>query len=278
MIRRPLRPGPTGGRTGGECRGSGLGYTLPMLDHPISAISFDAGDTLIHCDPPPAAIYARVLSCYGREVRVREVEPVFSAVRSEMLLHVPPGGDRYSSCGGEMEWWGAFVQKLLRRLDHPAPWRPVVDDLYAAFASTAVWRLFPEARDTLVRLGELGMAMAVTSNWGRKLPDVLRDHGLDSLFRVITVSAREGVEKPSPEIFKATLDRLGIQARETVHVGDSPHEDYEGARQAGLVPVLVDRSGAFANDRYRRVGDLSELVDLLSSSSQRSARRMNGGP
>ena len=105
-----------------------------MSHQPFRAVTLDAGNTLLYCDPPPPVIYARQLSRYGPVVGPEEVEPVFHEAWTQMQQATPPGGrDRYSCYpGGERAWWGAFVRDVVRRLDHPAPWRPLLDDLYDA--------------------------------------------------------------------------------------------------------------------------------------------------
>ena len=47
----------------------------------------------------------------------------------------------------------------------------------------------------------------------------------------------------------------------TLHVGDSPLEDYVGARNAGFAAVLIDRHDLFIDQPYRRVKSLGEVLD-----------------
>jgi putative hydrolase of the HAD superfamily len=162
----------------------------------------------------------------------------------------------------ERAWWGAFLREVLARLDHPAPWRPLLDDLYRAFAHPDVWHAFPDALKALHRLHSRGLALAVISNWDGRLPDILAGLGMARFFSVVTVSSLEGVEKPSPEIFWRTLDRLGVVSEQAIHVGNSPHDDYHGAERAGLIPVLLDREGLFTQPPFRRISSLERLVEL----------------
>jgi putative hydrolase of the HAD superfamily len=236
---------------------------MRALDRPPTAICFDAGNTLLYCDPSPAEIYARHLSGYGPPVRADEVEPAFRGAWEAMQLKTADGRDRYSShAGGERAWWGAFVREVLARLDHPAPWQRLLDDLWSAFLDPELWRVFPETVHTVSTLGARGIPLAVISNWDRRLPDILSALALDRYFDVISVSSIEGVEKPAPEIFERTVARLGVSASEAVHVGDSPHDDYRGAQQAGLTPILIDRENLFNNHSYRRISSLAALLEM----------------
>ena len=239
-------------------------YPLWMTGKRFTTVTFDAGGTILFCDPSPSEIYAQLLSRLGRAVRAEEVGPVFRDAWAEMQGRTEPGIDRYNSvAGGERAWWGRFVRDVLNRLDHDAPWEPLLEDLYAAFSDAEVWKAFPETTSTLSRLLNAGVRLAVISNWDRRLPDILQILGLAEYFDVVTVSALEGVEKPSPVIFAKTMDRLGISAGDAIHVGDSPLEDYSGAEGAGLGAALIDRHNLFAEEPYRRIASLTGIFDLL---------------
>jgi len=235
-----------------------------MSSTPITTITFDAGNTLLFCDPSPAEIYSNVLSRHGRAVTPDEVRPVFADAWAELQARTPPGIDRYSSePGGEKQWWGAFLREVLARLMHDAEWQPLLDELYNAFSKPNVWKVYPETHATLEAIQGRGLPMAVISNWDHRLPEILDGLELTGWFQKITVSAIEGVEKPAAEIFHRTLERLGMRPEETVHVGDSPLEDYEGSRAAGMIPVLIDRTGTFAGNGFRRISSLDQVLDLL---------------
>lgn len=239
-------------------------YHPRMPSTTITTITFDAGNTLLYCDPTPAEIYADALGRHGRAVSAVEVEPVFAGAWADFQERTPTGIDRYGSQpGGEKQWWGAFLREVLRRLDHDAAWEPLLDELYAAFSRPEVWHVYPETRTTLEAIHQRGLVMAVISNWDGRLPEILAGLDLTDWFTEITVSTIEGVEKPAPGIFLRTLDRLGANASETLHVGDSPLEDYEGARAVGMTPVLIDRPGNFAGNGYRCIASLDGVLDLL---------------
>ena len=241
-------------------------YHPRMRSAPISTITFDAGNTLLYCDPSPAEIYSEVLSLHGRAVTADEVKPVFADAWVELQARTPPGIDRYNSQpGGEKQWWGSFLREVLTRLEHDADWRSLLDELYAAFSNPAVWKVYPETHTTLEAIHGRGLEMAVISNWDRRLPEILDGLDLTGWFRTITVSAIEKVEKPAAGIFLRTLDRLDVGPEETFHIGDSPLEDYEGAKAVGMTPILIDRPRIFAGNGYRRIGSLEEVLGLLDT-------------
>ncbi|MEP0773767.1 MAG: HAD-IA family hydrolase [Acidobacteriota bacterium] len=228
-------------------------------DDSPQALLLDVGGTLIEARPSPPEVYARVLGRWGPAVDAETVAPVFRAVWAELNELHPTGLDRYHHLkGGEREWWGEFLRRVLTRLAHPAPWRPVLAELFEAFADPTLWYVFPEVRGVLERMRGRGVPMAVVSNWDSRLPELLDRLGLSPYFSSVHVSALEGVEKPAAEIFLRAAARLGVAPSACLHVGDSPLDDYRGAESAGLRAVLVDRLAMFSNG-YRRISTLEEL-------------------
>jgi len=66
--------------------------------------------------------------------------------------------------------------------------------------------------------------------------------------------------KPNKEIFLNALDKIHVNPEDAIFIGDSVEYDYEGARKAGLKPILIDRNGnAPAN-----VEAIKSLTQILS--------------
>jgi putative hydrolase of the HAD superfamily len=228
-----------------------------------AAVLLDAGGTLIEARPSPAEVYAQVLSRWGPAVRTEDVEPAFRRAWQELTQAHPPGLDRYHQLkGGEWAWWGALLRRVLGEISHPAPWGPVLEELFSAFSNPDLWYVFPEVHEVLGSLQDRGLHLGVVSNWDSRLPALLERLDLTRHFDAVLVSALEGVEKPAPEIFLRAAERIGTRPDECLHAGDSPLDDVRGAESAGMDAVLVDRSWVFSNG-YRRIRDLRGLYELL---------------
>jgi putative hydrolase of the HAD superfamily len=70
---------------------------------------------------------------------------------------------------------------------------------------------------------------------------LLERHGLEKLFDVVVVSGAVNKRKPSPEIFEKALEKLGVSAENTVFVGDTVDADIEGAKNAGMKAIYIER-------------------------------------
>jgi putative hydrolase of the HAD superfamily len=135
-----------------------------------------------------------------------------------------------------------------------------VDGVEDALLAAIRFRAYPEVPAVLERLRAAGARLAVVSNWDVSLHDVLERTRLRALVDVVVISAELGAAKPDPAIFRAALERVGVTAKEAIHVGDSVEHDVAGARAAGLEAVLVARNGAEAPAGVRVVASLDELL------------------
>lgn len=88
----------------------------------------------------------------------------------------------------------------------------------------------------------------------------LERHNLFERFGAFLPSYEVGAHKPSPEIFEAARERL--PADEHVYVGDSLEADIRPAREAGFLPVHVDRTSE-AGVAIDHLGTLGRAAELL---------------
>lgn len=133
------------------------------------------------------------------------------------------------------------------------------DGMTSALLEALEFTAFADARPALESWHSRGLMLVVVSNWDVSLHDVLGRVGLGALLDGIITSAEVGRPKPDPEIFERALDLAGTKASEAIHVGDGVVEDVEGARAAGIEPVLVRREGGEAPTGVRTIAALTEL-------------------
>lgn len=134
----------------------------------------------------------------------------------------------------------------------------------------ALIRKFPNVEETLSRLRQVGVKIAVVTS--KRRPSV--EMAIETFPELGEVSdhfiTMEDTEehKPHPAPLLKGLELLGdVPVSEAAYVGDSPH-DVEAARAAGLTSVAVSW-GAFSEEALRNakpdylVGDLDAAVDVL---------------
>ena len=70
---------------------------------------------------------------------------------------------------------------------------------------------------------------------------VLEQFGVSRFFSHVFLSSELGADKPDPAIYQRALKLSGLAPNETLHVGDDPVRDWEGAEAAELSTFRLDR-------------------------------------
>ncbi|PZR69874.1 MAG: hypothetical protein DLM63_00620 [Solirubrobacterales bacterium] len=146
-----------------------------------------------------------------------------------------------------------------------------LEQIEAALRAALRFRAHADAAGALDALHARGLILVAVSNWDRSLHQVLATVGLASRLDGVVTSAQAGASKPDPAIFARALELAGgIAANAALHVGDRLDEDVEGARAAGLRPVLLQRclpeegSAQLSTPTVTVIRSLSELPALVS--------------
>ena len=95
--------------------------------------------------------------------------------------------------------------------------------------------------------------LGVLSNSPPGLAQWLREWGILDLFDVVFCSGDEGVAKPDPAAFVATLEMLEVERGSAVFIDDTP-ENVEAARSLGIPSILF-------TDHRELASELAAFVD-----------------
>ena len=218
------------------------------------AVLLDALGTLVELQPPAPRLRA-LLADAGFEVSEEQAAAGFAAEIAYYLDRHMEGSDRDRLDDLRDRCAGVMMEALaLPGLDHATARRAMLGALE--------FRAFDDVEPALRELRESGLRLIVLSNWDCSLPDWLGPAGVLELVDGVLASAVVGAAKPDPEPFRRALELAGAGAAEAVHVGDSPDKDAEGARAAGIRPVLVARAGD-PPAGVEAIRSLRELPSLL---------------
>ena len=228
----------------------------------IRAVFFDIGGTLAYPHPSFHEVIARVLREHGVAATAEQVAAVEPKVWEVVEAYQRQGGYFTRSDAESRQFWYWVYETFLRLLGVPDP-GDLPQRLYGEFVKHETYRLYPDSLPALQALRERGLLLGVISNWEEWLEQLLLHLEIHTYFTSTTISGTTGIEKPDPRIFALALESLGVAAEEAAHVGDSVRHDVEGARNAGLVPVLIDRDERYPPGDYLRVTDLRQLPAVL---------------
>jgi putative hydrolase of the HAD superfamily len=120
-----------------------------------------------------------------------------------------------------------LAAKINEYADSHVPADGLLGRMFAGFAGE------PTMVNVVRRAKSAGLKTALLSNsWGN---EYLRDDW-DVIFDAVVISGEVGMRKPEPEIYRHTLDQLGVKASSAVFVDDLP-SNVRGAAQVGIIGV-----------------------------------------
>ena len=160
-----------------------------------------------------------------------------------------------------------IVRRALGRLGLPySPEAEAMADRFTALRHEAI-RLFPDATDTLRRLREAGIRLALLSNGdGPTQRGKIERFALEGYFDHIQIEGEFGAGKPEERAFRNALAALDAEPGEAWMVGDNLEADILGAQQVGVHAIWVDPDGAGVPEgspvRPDRI--IRSLADLLA--------------
>ncbi|MEK6277818.1 MAG: HAD family hydrolase [Actinomycetota bacterium] len=201
------------------------------------AVFLDALGTLVELEPP----WIGLRRALGDGI---PDERLVAAVKSEMAYykaHSHEGRDPESLADLRRR----CAELLSRELGEEVEVETLVDSI--RFAP------YPDAAPALSGLRSRGLKLICVSNWDCSLGAVLERCGLAAGLDGAVSSAEAGVRKPDPAIFAPALELAGCSREDALHVGDTPEEDVDAARAAGIRALLIDRDGG---------GDVASLEEV----------------
>jgi HAD superfamily hydrolase (TIGR01549 family) len=176
------------------------------------------------------------------------------------------GIKRHPELEHDEEIWVAFTERIIRGMggDAESAYECAVE-MTKAWEHAEHFELFEDAPPVLEALRSRGLKLGLVSNTGRNLDAFIAHHRLQ--VDAALGSGAFGRTKPHPTIFRAVLERLDVEAADAAMVGDSPEDDIEGARAAGIERAfLLDREGRYP-DVPDRLPDLFALPAALGLST-----------
>lgn len=229
----------------------------------LRAIFFDAGNTLIY---PRVEELAKDLTAQGYPATAEDFFAAERAGKARLDEWLWPEIRRGQVPRAvDFLYWREYLLTLMERIHAPEAERGgLMLRVADGFRDITLWsRVLAGVPELLADLRREGYYLGVISNSIGTMEEQLGRVGLRQYFEAVFDSALVGVEKPNPEIFKAALARAGVEAAESLFVGDTYSTDVGGAGLAGIRGVLVDRVGAYPHADCPRINSLAELRQYL---------------
>ena len=233
----------------------------------IKAVFFDLYGTLAGFSPSRFEIQSKAVAEFGLTVTEEGVLLGYSAADAFLAEQNVREPLRLLDEAGKERVFVEYERRVLR-----GSGIEVDSDV-----ALAIWRrvrkvpyemtIYADVRPALTALRRRGLVLGVISNMNRTGDALAAEVGLTGLVDFVVTSLEVGSEKPYRPIFDAALARAGVSADEAVHVGDQVMSDVEGARMAGVLPVLIDRDGNHPDFvdtiRIEKLEQLARVLDAI---------------
>ncbi len=190
-------------------------------------------------DPPE--VYRRILESYGIKVSCGDAARAHS--ESEKGFDVAEMAEMGSV------FWVKWDIKLLERLgieESKEFLAKKIDELWWDYARLEV---YPDVMETLIYLKNRDIKLGIVTNGLQKdYRQILGKLALADYFDVVVGVDTCARAKPDKEVFLYAINKLGVTSDEALFVGDSIKYDFEGAKKAGLKPLLINRNSEASAD------------------------------
>ena len=190
----------------------------------FDGVTLDAMGTIVELADPVPRLRAS-LAERGVDAASADVAAAFAAEARYYVTRAHEGRDEQSLRELGQACAGVFLEHLGAGID--------ADEFAPAFVGSLAFRPLPGVPEALAVLQASGLALACVSNWDVSLAGHLEAAGLTDRLDAVVSSAEAGAPKPAAAPFRLALERLGVTAERTLHVGDGG-VDSEGAAAAGL--------------------------------------------
>ncbi len=128
----------------------------------------------------------------------------------------------------------------------------------------------PDAVNVLEALRERGIKTALISNCSPNAEELWHESPFPLLFDVTVFSSSAGYKKPDSRIYKLALDRLGEKPGDCIFVGDGDSNELTGAREIGILPVMIQNDDEPADAMVNRqewdgkvITSLKEIMGIV---------------
>jgi putative hydrolase of the HAD superfamily len=235
----------------------------------IKVIFLDAVGTLFDVKGSVGEIYGEFAKKAGVNVDAKAVNTAFFQAFKEAPAMAFPGADPVDLPNLEFAWWEKLAYITFERVgvvDQFPDFHHFFVPLYNIFSTAQPWSVYPDVVPALEIWRSHGIKLAVLSNFDSRLYPVLKALKLDKYFASVTISTEVGAAKPSPQIFQTAWQKHYLPADQILHIGDSFTADYEGALQAGLQSIWLDRHYQDTFPRQSSIHvceNLLECIDLV---------------
>jgi putative hydrolase of the HAD superfamily len=221
-------------------------------------VLFDLGGTLIETESPPT-VFKRILTECGHEIPLERLARLHAS-QNEMM-----DNDELALKG--IDYWVKWNTKLLTDAGVKGNVETLARKIDKEWFDYAGLRTYPDTLPLLKKLKTLKIKTGIVTNGlKRDYQAILDKLNLTDYFNVVVGVDDCKKAKPHKEIFQFALAKINVNPNEALFIGDSVKYDYQGAKNAGIKPLLISRNGK-APENIETITSLNDVLKHLKPSS-----------
>ena len=201
---------------------------------------FDFDGTLFDTLPSSKYVFKKAYEGIGMTLNEEEV----LGFTREPIPH------SYQRLGAPQEKFSSFMEDI--------------EKYVSSQESVNLTEIYDDTYDTIIdlRMDEADLGI-VTSNNIPHVRDVLKKFDMQKDFFSVLVGNQEAPNpKPDPEPILKALEMINYHGdkKDVCYVGDS-YNDCLAAKNAGIIPILLDRDNEYPDSPYLKITSLRELLE-----------------
>ncbi|HLO47103.1 MAG TPA: HAD family hydrolase [Kamptonema sp.] len=231
-------------------------------------IFLDAVGTLFNVRTSVGEVYSKIANHFGVQVSPKVLNRAFIQSFTSASPMAFPGIEPAKIPDMEFEWWRELAVQTFQTagaFSQFSDFSTFFAELYAYFATTEPWFLYPDVKPALEKWQNQGIELAVLSNFDSRLYPVLKALNLADFFTSVTISTEVGAAKPDSKIFVTALQKHRCQPESALHIGDSLKADYEGAKNAGIKAIWLKREEDNSPNLTAKSSVVESQIDCCAS-------------
>ncbi|MCL2784336.1 MAG: HAD family hydrolase [Propionibacteriaceae bacterium] len=160
---------------------------------------------------------------------------------------------------GHLSWRDQFFVRIALFLGIDESQEPALREAFQTFRDLyqSHWQAFSDAEPFIQRCLSADLRVGIITNGDPGMQvRKLRHIGISVDDDQVFASGSLGVAKPNPEIYRAACRAMGTCGNRAVMIGDNITRDYQGALDAGLHAILVQRDGCTVPHSIETLDDI----------------------
>jgi len=118
----------------------------------------------------------------------------------------------------------------------------------------------PGVLDTIAELHRRELGVGLITVCSEDVVDVWDETPFADVFDSVVFSCSCGYRKPDPRIYELALGELGVEAPESIFVGDGANDELAGAEAVGMRAVQVGATRPWSGERISKIREVLELL------------------